>query len=102
MQIDETLVCEIAQLARLELTSADVTAIAPQLARILAHVDRIQEIDLGETEPTDTTLAPISLDDLREDAIGETLDPMAVLRGAPAHDGAFLVVPRFFDAQEGE
>ncbi len=98
MDIDEDLVRNVAQLARLELTDDEVHAIAPQLARIFAHVDKLQAVDVGSHDPA--TQAPIDLDGLRDDTVGETLDPRAILRNAPAHDGAFLVVPRFFDGDE--
>lgn len=101
MDIDETLVRHVAQLARLELTDAEVAGIAPQLSRIFAHVDQVQGLDVGEADPA--TQPPIAMDDLRRDEAGPTLDPRAVLRNAPQHDGAFLVVPRFLgDVEDGE
>ena len=100
MEIDETLVRHVAKLARLELTDDEVAGIAPQLSRIFAHVDQVRELDVGGADPA--TQAPITMDDLRNDTAGERLDPRAVLRNAPAHDGAFLVVPRFLGDDEGE
>jgi len=102
VEIDEAVIREVALLARLELTDGDIATIAPQLARVLAHVDRIQQIDLGSAASTNAAVPTVGLDDLRDDAAGETLDPQAVLRNAPAHDGAFLVVPRFFDDEHGD
>lgn len=98
MDIDETLVRHVARLARLELSNEEVAAIAPQLARIFGHVDKIQDVDVGTYDPA--TQAPITVDQLRDDIPGETLDPRSILRNAPAHDGAFLVVPRFFDEDD--
>lgn len=101
MDIDEKLVRHVAQLARLELTDAEVADIAPQLDRIFQHVDAVRSLDVGEADPA--TQAAVGMDDLRKDEPGEPLDPRDVLRGAPQHDGSFLVVPRFFDdAGEGE
>jgi aspartyl-tRNA(Asn)/glutamyl-tRNA(Gln) amidotransferase subunit C len=97
MEIDEALVRHVAQLARLELSADEVQAMAPQLARIFEHVDQVAQLDLGPDAAAldPATQAPISVDDLRADEPGDTLDPAALLRNAPAHDGAFLVVPRF-------
>ena len=100
MDIDETLVRHVARLARLELTEAEVTEIAPQLQRIFAHVDQVRELDVGTFDPA--TQPPVGVDALRDDTPGATLDPRAVLRNAPAHDGSFLVVPRFFDDAQDE
>ncbi len=98
MDIDETLVRHVAKLARLELSDDEVTGIAPQLAEIFGHIDQIQQIDVGDMDPA--TQDPITLEGLRSDEPGETLDPRSILRNAPQHDGAFLVVPRFFDEEE--
>ena len=101
MDIDETLVRHVADLARLQLTDEEVADIAPQLNRIFEHVDQVQSLDVGDADPA--TQSAISMDDLRGDEPGDAIDPRAVLRNAPQHDGAFLVVPRFFgDAEEGE
>lgn len=100
MDIDEGLVRRVARLARLELTDDEVHAVAPQLQRIFDHVDRVRRLDVGAADPA--TQEPIGLDTLRDDAVGETLDPREALRNAPAHDGAFLVVPRFFEDADGE
>ncbi|MDJ0522596.1 MAG: Asp-tRNA(Asn)/Glu-tRNA(Gln) amidotransferase subunit GatC [Planctomycetota bacterium] len=97
MEIDEGLVRKIAELARLELTEEEVHEIAPQLRRIFEHVDRIQQLEVGDADPA--TQDPIDLDALRADDAGETLDPDSVLRNAPAHDDGFFVVPRFFDEE---
>ena len=58
MDIDEDLVRSVAQLARLELTDDEVRSIAPQLARIFGHVDRVQQLDVGGADPA--TQAPMS------------------------------------------
>jgi aspartyl-tRNA(Asn)/glutamyl-tRNA(Gln) amidotransferase subunit C len=97
VEIDEALVRHVAQLARLELSADEVHAMAPQLARIFQHVDQVAQLDLGEDpESLDpATQAAIDVAALRDDEPGPTLDTAAILRNAPAHDGAFLVVPRF-------
>jgi aspartyl-tRNA(Asn)/glutamyl-tRNA(Gln) amidotransferase subunit C len=100
MDIDETLVRHVAKLARLQLTDEEVAGIAPQLTRIFAHVDQVCRLDVEGADPA--TQAPIPMEHLRDDVAGDLLDPQAILRNAPAHDGAFLVVPRFFDGTEGE
>lgn len=102
VEIDEALVRHVAQLARIELTPEEVSFMAPQLARIFEHVDLVAQLDLGpDADRLDpATQAPLSLADLRKDEPGEPLDAAAILRNAPAHDGAFLVVPRFLGNDE--
>jgi len=102
VDIDEALVRRVAHLSRLELTDDEVHAMAPQLARIFQHVDRVGQLDLGpdaaKLDPA--TQAPIGIDALRDEVPCETLDPGGLLRNAPAHDGAFLVVPRFLGTEK--
>jgi len=104
VDIDERLVRHVARLARLELTDEEVQAMAPQLARIFEHVDKIAQLDLGPAaDQLDPATQPaIGMADLRPDVPGETLDTAGILRNAPAHDGAFLVVPRFLGRSDAE
>ena len=95
MDIDEALVRHVALLARLELTDDEVHEITPQMRGILAYVEQVQQIEVGDEEPA--TQAPIELEALRDDEPGTTLDPDVVMRGAPAHDGTYFVVPRVFE-----
>ncbi|MDA1194088.1 MAG: Asp-tRNA(Asn)/Glu-tRNA(Gln) amidotransferase subunit GatC [Planctomycetota bacterium] len=100
MDIDETLVRHVARLARLELTDGEVADMVPQLSRIFAHVDQVQDLDVGDADPA--TQAPVGLETLRGDEPGPVLGLRDVLSNAPDHDGAFLVVPRFFDDASDE
>ena len=93
MQVDEELVRHVAHLARLELTDAEVAAMAPQLGRILQHVEQVQALAVDE-QADPATCDIQALDALRDDTPGETLDLHAVMRQAPATDGAFFVVPK--------
>ncbi len=96
MDVTEDLVRHVAELARLELTDEEVTALRPQIAAILEHVEGVQELDVDENADP-ATLAPIDFEDLREDVVGPTLDRRSITENAPKHDGAFLVVPRVFE-----
>lgn len=100
MDVTEDLVRHVAELARLDLTDDEVREIQPQLARIFEHVEGVQSLDVGDADPA--TLAPIDLDALREDVDGPTLTTREVMQNAPDPDGSFLVVPRFFDDEDGE
>jgi aspartyl-tRNA(Asn)/glutamyl-tRNA(Gln) amidotransferase subunit C len=95
MEVDEALVRQVAHLARLALTDEEVRETVPGLARILAHVEQVQELDLEGAEPLPDR--PAGPEALRDDVPGPTLDLREIVENAPAHDGAFLVVPRFFE-----
>ena len=101
VEVDEDLVRYVAQLARLDLTDDEVASMATQLASILHYVEQVQSIAVDETADP-ATCAPITLDDLRRDEPQATLDVHDIMRGAPASDGAFFVVPHVFDGDDDE
>jgi aspartyl-tRNA(Asn)/glutamyl-tRNA(Gln) amidotransferase subunit C len=84
----------IATLARLELTSDEVTLFAGQLTAILAYADQVQQVDTSGIE-----VAPaVSTGDTaaRDDVPVPSLDRDLVLSQAPAADRAagLFTVPR--------
>ncbi len=50
--LDRDQVLHVARLARLEVDEADVQRMATELSQVLAHVARIQELDLEGVAPT--------------------------------------------------
>ncbi len=50
--IERDQVLHVAKLARLRLSEAEVERMAGELSGILAHVDRIGELDLDQVSPT--------------------------------------------------
>jgi aspartyl-tRNA(Asn)/glutamyl-tRNA(Gln) amidotransferase subunit C len=95
MDVTEDLVRQVARLARLDLTEEEVRRTVPQLARILAHVERLPAVDLAGHDPA--TQPPVPFESLREDEPGVTLPRHEVLRNAPRHDGSFFVVPKILE-----
>ena len=55
--IDREQVLHVARLARLELSEEEVERMSGELSGILEHVDKISELDLSDTEPTDHVVA---------------------------------------------
>jgi aspartyl-tRNA(Asn)/glutamyl-tRNA(Gln) amidotransferase subunit C len=94
VDVTESLVRHVARLARIALTDEEVAATVPQLARILAYVEQVGAVAVDETAETEEA---VPLDALRDDEPGPTLTRREVAGNAPAHDGAFLVVPRFLE-----
>jgi aspartyl-tRNA(Asn)/glutamyl-tRNA(Gln) amidotransferase subunit C len=92
-RIDADFVRRVAALARLKVEDDQLDALTTQFARILALVGEVAALKVPHAEGD--LLAPLSLADLRPDEPGPTLARREITRNAPAHDGAFLVVPRF-------
>jgi aspartyl-tRNA(Asn)/glutamyl-tRNA(Gln) amidotransferase subunit C len=83
----------IATLARLELTSEEVTLFAAQLTAILAYADQVQQVD---TSGVSTDSPSTGVDRLRDDVPAPSLDRDVILSQAPAADrtAGLFKVPR--------
>ena len=75
-------VARIANLARLELTEAEITEFQGEIADILTHVEKLSEVDVSGIEPTAHAARITNV--MREDVAGECLPQAAVLANAPA------------------
>jgi aspartyl-tRNA(Asn)/glutamyl-tRNA(Gln) amidotransferase subunit C len=83
-------VLHVARLARLELSEEEVERMAGELSGILDHVDKIAELDLDDTEPTEHVVALENV--LRPDEPRPSLPRERALESAPdPDDGAFRV-----------
>jgi aspartyl-tRNA(Asn)/glutamyl-tRNA(Gln) amidotransferase subunit C len=90
--IDADFVRRVAALARLQVDEGALEALTRQFGKILDLVSVVQSIEVGGAAKAG--LPPVGPDALRDDVPGETLSRAEIRQNAPAHDGAFLVVPR--------
>lgn len=75
-------VAHVANLARLQLTDAELDEFTGQLAAILAHASDVEALDLGNVEPT---AHPLPLRNVfRPDVVRPSIDRDALLAAAPA------------------
>lgn len=74
-------VLHVARLARLELTEAEVEKMAGELSGVLAHIDRISELELDDVAPTSHVVAVENA--LRADEPRPSLPREVALAGAP-------------------
>lgn len=93
LHVDPAFVRRILVLAQIEVEDERIAPLVEQMTRILQLVSEVQRIPIGS--PGGGILPPLHLEDLRPDQPGPTLDRRQISLNAPAHDGAFLVVPRF-------
>jgi aspartyl-tRNA(Asn)/glutamyl-tRNA(Gln) amidotransferase subunit C len=89
--IDREQVLHVARLARLELRDEEVEQMATELSGILAHVDRMAELDLEGVEPTSHVVEVT--DALRPDEPRPCLDREVALAAAPARTEDGFLVP---------
>ncbi|MEE6169548.1 MULTISPECIES: Asp-tRNA(Asn)/Glu-tRNA(Gln) amidotransferase subunit GatC [Mycobacteriaceae] len=97
-QISRDEVAHLAHLARLALTDDELDSFAGQLDAILAHVGRIQSVDVTGVEATDNPLKDVNV--TRPDVVAPCLTQDEALAAAPkAEDGRFAV-PRILGEAE--
>lgn len=82
MELSHEEVRKIADLARLELTEAEVALYASQLSSILDYFRLLQEVDTSHIAPTASVLPLKNV--FREDVVGATLSAEEALKNA--HD----------------
>ena len=80
MELSHDEVRQIAELAKLDLTDAEVTLYAGQLTNILRYFERLQELDTSHIPPTASVLPLKNV--LRPDVAGKPLSPEEVIANA--------------------
>ena len=83
------------KLARIELTPEEERRLAPQLSEVLQYVNKLNELDVSDVEPT-AHAAPLS-NVMREDQPRETLSQEDALRNAPKTANGLFVVPKIVE-----
>jgi aspartyl-tRNA(Asn)/glutamyl-tRNA(Gln) amidotransferase subunit C len=82
----------VARLARLHLEQDERRRMTGELAKILAHIDKMSEIDIGAVPPTAHVLDVVDV--TRPDRVETGLPREAALRNAPAVSEECFRVPR--------
>ncbi len=95
MKITRNEVLHVARLARLALTEDEVEMFTHQLSNILAYVEKLNELDTGEIEPTSHVLEVQNV--LRDDEVHESPGRDKILLNAPDKSGEFFRVPRVIE-----
>lgn len=94
MKLTEKEVRYVADLANLKLSDAEVPVMVAKLGDILAHMDRLSEIDTTGVEPMAQVLyAAEDMASLREDTPRPTLGSEAALANAPLSGPGYFKVP---------
>jgi aspartyl-tRNA(Asn)/glutamyl-tRNA(Gln) amidotransferase subunit C len=82
----------IAKLARLALTPEEKARYATQLGDVLAHIEKLKQVDVSGIEPTAHAFPVVNV--WREDKAHPGLAPEDALRNAPAQRDQMVVVPK--------
>lgn len=90
-------VANLARLARIELTDAELDHLAPQLEVILEAVAKVGEVAAQDIPPTSHALPITNV--VRPDVARPSLGQEAALSGAPAAEDGRFRVPRILEEE---
>jgi aspartyl-tRNA(Asn)/glutamyl-tRNA(Gln) amidotransferase subunit C len=85
----------VARLARLELSPAEEQSLQSDLSAILAYVDKLNQLNTEEVEPTAQVGEPGT--PMRDDEITNRPAPEEMLANAPARSRDFFKVPKIIE-----
>ncbi len=95
MPLDERQVRHVAELARLKLTDDEAASYTRQLSDIMAYVEKLSELDTGDTPPT---AHPLPVQNVyRADVVEASIEPGPVMDNAPDHLETFFRVPKVLE-----
>ena len=92
MSIDENTAAKVAKLARIEVESQDLKALAKEFNDILGFIEQLNEVDVEGIEPM-TSVTPQKLI-RRSDNITDGNKQTSVLNNAPISREGFYAVPK--------
>jgi aspartyl-tRNA(Asn)/glutamyl-tRNA(Gln) amidotransferase subunit C len=92
MEVTDTMIEKLAHLARLEFNDAEKEEIKYDLQRMIAFVEKLNELDLEGVEPLTHMSDEVNV--LREDKVEGSISRDDALKNAPLHDEQFFKVPK--------
>jgi len=95
MSITVEQVDQIARLAKLEFSEEEKLEMAGQLAQIVGYVEKLNEIDTDDIEPTYHVIDINNV--FREDEVKKSLPQTEVLKNAPKSKLGYFSVPKVID-----
>jgi aspartyl-tRNA(Asn)/glutamyl-tRNA(Gln) amidotransferase subunit C len=98
MKIDERTILRVAELARLDLTEEEKTEFSRQLSDIISYVEKINELDTDNVQPTDHIVELKNV--FRKDQPGGSIHRSEIEKMAPSFEDGHIVVPRIIEGQE--
>ena len=85
----------LAQLARLSVSDNERTLFANQIDSILSYMDKLNELDTGNVEPTSHVISLSNV--VREDLPKDSLEREDALMNAPERTDKFYRVPKIIE-----
>ena len=90
MEITNEIIDKLAKLAKLQFKNEQREGIRNDLSKIIAFVDKIEELETEGVEPLIHMSQEINV--LREDEVKETITQVQALRNAPSKDSDYFKI----------
>ena len=97
MEVNDGLIENLANLARLKFGENEKTAIKEDLQKMIAFVEQLQEVNTEGIAPLLHMTENVNI--LREDLVQGSVSREEGLKNAPASDGQFFKVPKVIKKQ---
>ena len=92
MEVTTRLIDDLANLARLQFDDAEKAEIKHDLQRMIAFVEKLQEVDTTGTEPLLHMTDAVNV--FREDEVRGSMQKATALANAPGADDDYFKVPK--------
>ena len=92
MEVNDDLINNLAQLARLEFNDAEKDEIKNDLQKMIAFIDKMNELDTSGVAPLLHMSENVNV--LREDEVKGSICQQEALKNSPLHDDQFFKVPK--------
>lgn len=95
MEISNELIEHICKLARLRFEKGELERFKAQFKRIVEYVEKINELNLDDIEPTSHAIEQSNV--FRADEVKKSLKKEQILTNAPNAKGEFIATPRVIE-----
>ena len=92
MEVNDAMVEKLAHLSRLQFNETEKAEIKNDLQRMIAFVEKLDELDLDNVEPLLHMSDEVNV--LRDDVVKGSVSRAEALKNAPLHDEQFFKVPK--------
>ena len=92
MEVNDAMVEKLAHLSRLLFNETEKAEIKNDLQRMIAFVEKLNELDLDNVEPLLHMSDEVNI--LRDDVVKGSVSRSQALQNAPIHDEQFFKVPK--------
>ena len=90
MEITNEIIDQLSNLAKLKFEDSQKEGIKQDLTKIIAFVDKIEELDTKNVEPLIHINQEVNI--LREDEVKETITQLQALKNAPSKDSDYFKI----------